>query len=174
MFVRIWNRLWIVVVVLGLLALPAAAETDWSHFSAGWVYVTASFTTDTGQFVTYRESFRVLPNFDTDHVEITDFEAGVRIILTPNDAFRLAEGLRHLAGTPQGNQRQDRGQQWSAFTWTDAAGSIHGWLEFQVFERVPGVDDAADAEETVYEVYLPVDAMMPWAEALDQARGAWD
>lgn len=158
--------------MLGLVAVPAVAESDWNHFSTGWVYVTTNFTTEAGQLVTYREAFRVLPNFTDRQVEITDFEAGVRIVLTPEDAFRLIDGLRHLAATPQGNQRQDRGQQWSGFTWTDAEGVVHGWLEFHVFEPIDeaAVDSLADID--IYEIYLPVDAMPAWIEAIEKARGA--
>ncbi len=170
---RAWNRrIGIIAAVLALIAVPAAADTDWSHFAAGWVYVTTSFTAESGRPVTFREAYRVLPNFDEQRIEITHYEAGVRILLTPEDAFRLVEGLRYLAGTPQGGQRQDRGQQWSAFTWTDAAGTVHGWFEFRTFEPVDEAAAEALVGVEIYEIYLPVDAMPAWIEAIDKARSA--
>lgn len=170
---RIWSRcLGIALAMLALMVAPAAAETDWNHFSTGWIYVTVDYTTEAGQLVRYREAYRVLPNFKEQRIEITHYEAGVRVLLTPEDAFRLLDGLQHLAGTPPGGQRQDRGQQWSGFTWTDAAGVVHGWLEFRVFEPIDDTAAEALTDVAVYEVYLPVEAMLAWVEAIDKARGA--
>lgn len=166
------QRIGLVIAVLALVVVSASAEADWSDFSSGWVYVTSSFTTESGRLVIYREAYRVLPNFDEGRIEITHHEAGVRILLTPEDAFRLLNGLQYLAETPQGGQRQDRGQQWSGFTWTDATGTVHGWLEFRNFEPVDDAAAEALADVEIYEIYLPVTAMPTWMEAIDKARNA--
>lgn len=167
---RILSRLAVALLALSLAAfiVPSWLNREWSHFSTGWVYVDSYYTTPRGALVKYRDVFRIRPNEESRLVEIEHYEPRVLVELAQEDAFRLANALRYLAETPAGGQRWENGQRWSAFTWTDANGTTHGWIEFRSYRNLT----TGETVQEVYDVYIPPDQMNAMADQLEKARAA--
>lgn len=152
-----------VVALLFTIAFGSvSAQTDWDRFEAGWVYVTLSQQTSSG-WVEFRDSYRVLPDFEQNGVLIIYYEEGSEYLLTAEDAFLLNEALVFLGETAAGEQRQMNGRSWKGFTFTNEGDVVIGQIELS----------SAQGDEG-HHLLIPVDQMPELAAAIEAALNALD